>query len=927
MAVATIATLVLLAASSFKAQAQGAKAGARAQGITNGNIYTPPCSIERPGDAGIRMHTNFHILLSPQGGLLLMPMLGGAGGVIRPEIPEPPFTPAEMLPFYDLPALGTGGSEIIAVVDAYHDPNSLSDFNAWSSFFGLPTEPSTNATASTNHVFQVVYAQGTQPTTDPAGPGGWDLEESLDIEWAHAMAPTAKIILVECANNNTANLLAGDTFVTGYTDGNGNTVKEISNSWGGSEFSGETSFDSTFTSTLCAYFCSAGDGGAPANWPSASPYVVSAGGTTINVNASGVFQSETGWNDGGGGPSLYEARPSYQNIISGIVGSVRGTPDIAYDANPNTGVWVYDSYYDASIGEPGEIIGVGGTSLSSPALAGIANVAATTENGFPAGSQALLANIYKNYANFYTGSPGDVFRDITSGNNGHAATTGWDYVTGVGSPLGVPGFWNIGTPSANSQTVAVPHNSSGTSITLTGSDPDSPALPLVYSVGTPSHGSLSGTAPNLTYTPNANYHGADSFQFTVTNSFSLPTTPVITDLFYTSTAATVTLNVGVGTPTANPQSDNVSFNTAKSITLTATDLDTPALTLTYAIATSPTHGALSGTAPNVTYTPTTGYHGADSFTFTASNGTNTSAAATVSLTVAAGVPTANPQTVTVTFNTAKSITLTGSDPDVPALSLTYAIGTSPTHGTLSGTAPNVTYTPNTGYNGADSFTFTVNNGINTSPAATVTLNVGTGVPTANSQSVSTNQDTAKSITLTGSDPDTPPLSLTYAVATSPTHGTLSGSAPNLTYTPNAGYYGSDSFTFTVNNGINTSAPATVSITVVQTAFDVSAQITITRGPFLYSRASGMYEQVVTLTNTGAAITSGPISLILGSLANATLTNATGTTSTILPSGRPYVNASVSSLATSASTTITLLFNKGAGSITYTTQVIAGPGSR
>ena len=129
----------------------------------------------------------------------------------------------------------------------------------------------------------------------------------------------------------------------------------------------------------------------------------------------------------------------------------------------------------------------------------------------------------------------------------------------------------------------------------------------------------------------------------------------------------------------------------------------------------------------------------------------------MTLNVAAGVPTANPQTVSVAFNTATAITLTGSDPDSPPLSLTYAITTSPSDGTLSGTAPNLTYTPNAGYHGSDSFTFKVNNGINTSPAATVTLNVAAGVPTANPQSVSVAFNTAMAITLTGSDPDSPPL--------------------------------------------------------------------------------------------------------------------------------------------------------------------------
>jgi len=296
--------------------------------------------------------------------------------------------------------------------------------------------------------------------------------------------------------------------------------------------------------------------------------------------------------------------------------------------------------------------------------------------------------------------------------------------------------------------------------------------------------------------------------------------------------------------------------------------------------------------------------------------------------VAVGTPTANPQTVGVSFNTAKAITLTGSDSDTPTLPLTYNVASLPTHGSLSGTAPNITYTANSGFHGADSFTFTVTNGTNTSSAATVTLNVATGVPTANPQSSSTNQDTATGITLSGSDPDSPPLTLTYTIVTSPAHGVLSGTAPNVTYTPNAGYYGSDSFTFTVNNGVNTSAPATVSLTVLQTLFDVSGQVTVTRGPLLINRASGSYQQVLTLTNTGGTTITGPISVIIGSLANATLSNATGVTSSLVPTGRPYINPATVSLAPAASTTVTLLFHyTGPGSISYATTVVAGPGSR
>ncbi len=192
-------------------------------------------------------------------------------------------------------------------------------------------------------------------------------------------------------------------------------------------------------------------------------------------------------------------------------------------------------------------------------------------------------------------------------------------------------------------------------------------------------------------------------------------------------------------------------------------------------------------------------------------------------------PVANPQSVSTNEDTAKAITLTGSDPD--GNPLTYAVVTNPGHGTLSGTAPNLTYTPAANYNGGDSFTFKVNDGTVDSSPATVSLTITTvnDTPVANPQSATTNEDTAKAITLNGSDVDGNPL--TYSVTGSPSHGALSGTAPNLTYTPAANYNGADSFTFKVNDGTVDSAPATVSLTVtaVNDAPLANAQSFVTDG--------------------------------------------------------------------------------------------------
>src|SRR5205807_1992795 len=192
-------------------------------------------------------------------------------------------------------------------------------------------------------------------------------------------------------------------------------------------------------------------------------------------------------------------------------------------------------------------------------------------------------------------------------------------------------------------------------------------------------------------------------------------------------------------------------DTAKAIVLTATDADGD--TLTYSVVAGPAHGALSGVAPNVTYTPAANYNGPDSFTFKANDGTVDSNRATVTLTVtavnAAPVPGALP--VSTKQDTAKAIGLTATDVDGDAL--TYAVVTAPAHGTLSGTAPNLTYTPAAGYFGSDSFTFKANDGTVDSAAATVSVTVAhvNHAPVAAAQTVTTAEDTAKAVVLTATD--------------------------------------------------------------------------------------------------------------------------------------------------------------------------------
>ncbi len=344
--------------------------------------------------------------------------------------------PSAIQKVYNLSGLsansGAGAGQIIAIVDAYHDPNALSDLNTFNAQYGYAKLSACTSLSQSGPCFEQVYAQGSKPSVN----SGWVLEESLDIEWAHAEAPGAKIVLVEAASNSNANLFGA----VAYANSIGAT--EVSMSWGGNESSGETSYDSSFTHAGTLYTVSAGDSGHGAEYPAASPNVIAVGGTTLN-GCSGTscagFTSETTWSSSGGGISAYESLPSYQrgytgqvygaSNIAALAGNMRGIPDVSFDANPNTGVSVYDSTKYS--GQSGWFT-LGGTSVGAPNWAGI--LAA----GKAAGQTALQGD-----GAIYSGGYSTNLRDITSGTNGSCGTdctagAGYDLVTGLGSPVNYP---------------------------------------------------------------------------------------------------------------------------------------------------------------------------------------------------------------------------------------------------------------------------------------------------------------------------------------------------------------------------------------------------------------------------------------------------------------------------------------------------------
>ncbi len=326
--------------------------------------------------------------------------------VARPNASTSPtgLSPATIKSVYSFSTSSTAGAgKTIAIVDAYDDPTAESDLGVFSTQFGLP------ACTTANGCFSKVNQTG--GTSYPRINTGWALEISLDVQWAHAIAPGAKILLVEASSNSFANLLAAEDYAKTH-------AQYVSNSWGGSEFSGEAANDSHFVGSGVSFFVSAGDAGLPAEYPSSSPNVISVGGTTLNFSG-GNFTSETGWSGGGGGCSLYETATSAQSSFSqyGQVNCAgkRATPDVSLDADPASGVSVYDS--TRYQGQSGWFT-VGGTSASSPMWAARSAVAGTVVNS---------AYIYGSTI---------AYRDITSGNNGASCLVGYDLCTGRGSWTG-----------------------------------------------------------------------------------------------------------------------------------------------------------------------------------------------------------------------------------------------------------------------------------------------------------------------------------------------------------------------------------------------------------------------------------------------------------------------------------------------------------
>ncbi|MGA2687763.1 MAG: S53 family peptidase [Candidatus Korobacteraceae bacterium] len=388
----TVAVILFASAALSPASAQ-----TRYESVYNGHrIIYPASSIPVPG----RPHTNYFFVDSDQ----------------RSPQPDPSDeTPGSVACVYKLvtgpsgcpiatsTTVPSGGIGAIAIVDAGYYPTAQSDLDAFDSYFGIPA---------------TTITQVWPGPIRPPSYGDWEVEEALDIEWAHAMAPQAKLFLVvsvlcsspQCATDPTwgAVQYAGELVAQ-----NGGGV--VSMSFADAEISQETSFDQYFTTPGVVYFAASGDGGLGVSaYPAASPNVVAVGGTYFNRDGNGNFTSEQYYTGGGGGDiSPYEPRPSYQNGIASIVGNFRGYPDVASDFCC-TAIYLQGSWGS-----------VGGTSWASPTFAGIVNAAGSRH-------QSSLAQLTTMYSELFNPIKYHAdFNDITTGDS--RCKVGWDLCTGIGS--------------------------------------------------------------------------------------------------------------------------------------------------------------------------------------------------------------------------------------------------------------------------------------------------------------------------------------------------------------------------------------------------------------------------------------------------------------------------------------------------------------
>jgi subtilase family serine protease len=372
-------------------------------GVAAAQSHRPVCP--GPANAGAAL-CHAHVVTDARGTPHVTPAPSGYG-------------PTQFRTAYNLPS-GAPVAQTIAIVDAYDSPTIASDLSAYSSAFGLP------ACTTSNGCFKKVNQNGVVGSY-PRKDAGWALEIALDVEVAHAICPNCKVLLVEASSNSFSNLAAAVNTAARLG------ATQISNSYGGGEWSGESGV-TAFNHPGIAITASSGDSGYGASFPAADPHVVAVGGTTLTLGAGSAWAGESVWSGSGSGCSAYLSAQAWQTSLSSWsltgCGTKRGIADVAADADPATGAAVYDTTtYQGRSGW----FKVGGTSLSAPLIAGVYALAGNAASTSYPASRA--------YAN------PSALHDVTSGSNGScggkticAGAAGYDGPTGLGTPNGAGAF-------------------------------------------------------------------------------------------------------------------------------------------------------------------------------------------------------------------------------------------------------------------------------------------------------------------------------------------------------------------------------------------------------------------------------------------------------------------------------------------------------
>jgi subtilase family serine protease len=541
--------------------------------------------------------------------------------------------------FAPLPAAGTtltaaqaaqfGAGQTIYLIDAHHNPNAAAELSLVNQRFGVPTcaskaiSPSASlplpAPAAAACELSVVYSTtaGAMSPTAPTYDSGWATEISLDVQWAHAIAPLARIVLIEAPTASTNDLSAAIKLANAMGPG------VVSMSFGAGESSGTSALDSLFATPGMSYFASAGDSGAGVSWPAVSPKVVAVGGTSLTFNGTGS-RSEVVWSGSGGGVSQYVATPSYQTAAVPGVGTLahRAVSDVAFNADPYTGQYIAVIPSGSSTAN---WLSAGGTSMSSPQWAALTAVANAMR--VQAGRGLLGQPHSVLYGNIATvaGQYASNFADITKGADGTCATcaarTGFDFPTG------------LGTPNAASMLAML------SGVTPAPLPPTITAVSITGNVGTPLSFSVQASGPNgLSYAlggapagMTVNASGTVSWPTPVAGSYTVSVT--VTDTT-TKLSAQAPYAINIAAPQA-PQvtSAAISGQPAKALSFQIGLGNTTTDPLTYSLANAPvgmnvnTNGLVSWNNPVVgTYKVTavvkdskTGLSGQGVYTVTIAN--------------------------------------------------------------------------------------------------------------------------------------------------------------------------------------------------------------------------------------------------------------------------------------------------------------------